>query len=84
LTSTADIAEEESVERDLLAVDGWAKGCVYAVFAALLAHMGEGGMVSWRLDALCFYHFAEVVLIGFECQYHVSVSDKMRVSPYLT
>jgi hypothetical protein len=47
LACTTDIAEEEGVERGLFAVYYWVKGCIYTVLAALLAHVGESGVVSW-------------------------------------
>jgi hypothetical protein len=47
LACASNIAEEESVERDSLAVYSWVKGCVYTIFAALLTHVSESRVVSW-------------------------------------
>ena len=47
LACAADIAEQEGVDRGIFDVYSRVEGCVYTVFAALFAHMGEGGVVSW-------------------------------------
>jgi hypothetical protein len=41
LACTTDVAEEEGVEMNFFAVYDWVEGCIYTIFAALLAHVGE-------------------------------------------
>lgn len=64
LACTADVAEEECVEGLSLAVYGWVQCGVDTILTALFLHVCEGRVVGWRLDAFCFHHFAEVVLVS--------------------